>query len=96
MLYVVSRVVTSFLPRDRPAGPVQGGKPLPPNAWIFKVYAALSWAMVMYLFRVRRETLQSGMVNSMQYLYLDSNSWGGLKTFIWRACPQTASPLGTH
>lgn len=41
-------------------------KPRPPNAKLFEIYAALTWGAVMYLFRERRDTLQAGMVNSMQ------------------------------
>ena len=45
-------------------------KPLPPSSRIFEAYAALTWGAVMWLFQHRRDRLQSGMVNSMQYLYL--------------------------
>lgn len=38
----------------------------------------------MWLFRNRRERLNAGMVSSMQYLYLDSEVWSGLRNFIWR------------
>ncbi|ORY92440.1 Tim17/Tim22/Tim23/Pmp24 family-domain-containing protein [Leucosporidium creatinivorum] len=102
VLYVVSRVITSFLPRAGPpqppssarAGPSHNGvppppgapypKPRPPHAKLFEVYAALTWGAVMYLFRERRDTLQGGMVNSMQYLYLDSEVWNSVKTLLWR------------
>lgn len=88
VLYVVSRVITSFLPRAGPpvapaalphsaktgtlrsALPPPPGapypKPRPPNAKIFEIYAALTWGAVMYLFKERRDTLQGGMINSMQ------------------------------
>ena len=29
------------------------------------------------------------MVSSMQYLYLDSEVWSGLRNFIWRGSPTT-------
>ncbi|SCZ93142.1 BZ3500_MvSof-1268-A1-R1_Chr6-2g08487 [Microbotryum saponariae] len=108
VLYVVSRVITSFLPRATPpqapklppgglsaatsaAGvpPPPGfpyARPRPPNSKVFEVYAALSWGAVMWLFAERRDTLQSGMINSMQYLYLDSEVWSPLrplKTLFW-------------
>lgn len=38
----------------------------------------------MWLFRNKRERLNGGMVNSMQYLYLDSEVWSGLRNFLWR------------
>ena len=90
VLYVLSRVVTSLLPREPeairaaasapPPKPLPAGaltppgypypKPLPPSSKVFEVYAALTWGAVMWLFQHRRDRLQSGMVNSMQYLYL--------------------------
>ncbi|GAA5940075.1 Tim17/Tim22/Tim23/Pmp24 family protein [Sporobolomyces koalae] len=104
VLYVVSRVITSFLPRagppNLPAAPV-GARPLvssdgfplppgapypksrPPNAQVFKVYAAVAWGVVMWLFKERRETLHGGMVHSMQYLYNDSEVWNSFKTLLW-------------
>ena len=80
VLYVLSRVVTSFLPRQKslyPPTTVGGstvelekrfvpGKPIPPDRRVFEVFAAVTWGMVMYLFRNRREHLAGGMVNSMQ------------------------------
>ncbi|KAK4053389.1 hypothetical protein OIV83_001553 [Microbotryomycetes sp. JL201] len=102
VLYVVSRVITSFLPRATPpappsasstARPSASGVPPPPGApypksrpphpKVFSVYAAVTWGLVMYLFRERRDTLHGGMVNSMQYLYLDSEVWNGVKTLLW-------------
>ena len=38
----------------------------PPNSKIFELYAAITWGAVMYLFKERRDTLQGGMINSMQ------------------------------
>ncbi|GAA5914122.1 hypothetical protein JCM5296_004716 [Sporobolomyces johnsonii] len=103
VLYVVSRVITSFLPRagPPPAPPPPGpsssvaadGFPLPPghpypksrppNSKVFELYSALAWGLVMYLFRERRDRLHGGMVSSMQYLYLDSEVWTGIKTLLW-------------
>ncbi|GAA5967649.1 hypothetical protein JCM21900_006729 [Sporobolomyces salmonicolor] len=101
ILYVVSRVITSFLPRAGPPAPsprpsstvAPDGFPFPPghpypksrppNAKVFELYAALAWGLVMYLFRERRDRLHGGMVSSMQYLYLDSEVWNGIKTLLW-------------
>ncbi|PFH49230.1 hypothetical protein AMATHDRAFT_48911 [Amanita thiersii Skay4041] len=91
VLYVVSRVVASFLPRasspyhttsqSMAAGsPV---KPVPPDSRYFTVFAALAWGAVMWLFRHRGETIQPGMFNSMKYLYRDSEVWKDLKTIFW-------------
>lgn len=120
VLYCVSRVVTSFLPRESspsithqpgivvtqtsPAAlnvvpPLldesisANGMPHPPgfpyprstpiDKRIFEIYAALTWGAIMWLFRWRRNTLQGGLVNSMQYLYLDSEVWTNLKNLLW-------------
>ena len=53
------------------------------NAKAFAVVATLVWGSVMWLFENRKQTLQSGLVNSMQYLYKDSNHWNNLRTLIW-------------
>ncbi|KAJ7666450.1 hypothetical protein B0H17DRAFT_1089831, partial [Mycena rosella] len=76
VLYVVSRVVASFIPRA-------GTPPMPPDSRYFTLFAALSWGAVMWLFEHRGETIQPGMFNSMTYLYRDSNSWKNLKTLLW-------------
>jgi len=88
VLYVVSRVIASFLPRADPLDPAKKGPngtnwPIPPSAPLFTAFAALSWGTVMYLFRFREETLQPGMWSSMKYLYLDSEKWNSLKTLLW-------------
>ena len=46
------------------------------------LYAALTWAAVMYLFEHDRHTMNRSMVNSMQFLYHDANQY-----------PLTANPL---
>ncbi|GAA6043797.1 hypothetical protein JCM8097_007714 [Rhodosporidiobolus ruineniae] len=101
VLYVVSRVITSLLPRASPPSapppatsatapdgfPHPPGypypKPRPPHARVFELYAAVTWGLVMWLFREKRDRLHGGMVSSMQYLYLDSEVWTGLKTLLW-------------
>ncbi|RDB29005.1 Peroxisomal membrane protein 4 [Hypsizygus marmoreus] len=91
VLYVVSRVVASFIPRaSKPystsahsgaAGSVV--RPIPPDSRYFTLFAALSWGAVMWLFQHRGETIQPGMFNSMKYLYRDSETWSNLKTLLW-------------
>jgi len=90
VLYVVSRVVASILPRAgsyniTPQSLSAGApvKPLPPDSRYFTIFAALSWGAVMWLFRHRGESIQPGMFNSMKYLYLDSENWSNLKTLLW-------------
>lgn len=70
ILYVLSRVIASFIPRQPTPYTLAQGKPHPPNPKAFALLATLTWGSVMYLFHTRRQTLQAGMVNSMQYLYL--------------------------
>lgn len=91
VLYVVSRVVASFIPRatspynTTPQSALAGSavKPLPPDSKYFTLFAAVSWGAVMWLFRHRGETIQPGMFNSMKYLYNDSESWKDLRTLFW-------------
>ncbi|TRM60104.1 Tim17/Tim22/Tim23/Pmp24 family-domain-containing protein [Schizophyllum amplum] len=88
VLYVVSRVVASFVPRagnpysSTPAAPGTV-KPLPPDPKYFTFFAAFAWGAVMWLFEHRGETIQPGMFNSMTYLYRDSERWKDLKTLFW-------------
>ena len=51
------------------------------NAW--PVFASMSWAAVMYVFRKHPETIQPSLRSSMRYIYVDSDSWNGLKTLLW-------------
>jgi len=50
------------------------------DAW--PVFAALSWASVMWLFRWHPDTVQSGLRSSMDYIYVQSDHWDGLRNFI--------------
>ncbi|OJD32872.1 peroxisomal membrane protein [Diplodia corticola] len=51
------------------------------NGWT--VFASVSWALVMYLFRWHPETLQSSLRSSMHYIYEQSDHWDSLRTLIW-------------
>jgi len=93
VLYVLSRVITSFLPREPSKIPLSAqtstatgmgkGKSQPVDKRIFEALAALVWGTVMYQFANERERLAGGMVSSMSYLYLDSEKWSSLKTLLW-------------
>ncbi|KAJ5114530.1 hypothetical protein NUU61_000289 [Penicillium alfredii] len=50
------------------------------NAW--PVFASLSWAFVMYIFRWYPETLVSSLRSSMVYIYADSDHWDSLRTLF--------------
>ncbi|KAI2638200.1 peroxisomal membrane protein 24 [Xylaria nigripes] len=51
------------------------------HAW--PVFAATSWALVMHIFRHHPDDLQSSLRSSMNYIYLQSNEWDGLRNFLW-------------
>lgn len=50
------------------------------NAW--PAFAALSWGSVMWLFRWYPDTVQSGLRSSMDYIYVQSDHWDSLGTFM--------------
>lgn len=50
------------------------------NAW--PVFASLSWAFVMYIFRWYPETLVSSLRSSMVYIYSDSDHWDSFRNFL--------------
>jgi len=86
VLYIVSRVVATIIPRAIPsssAAPVAPGNPVPPDARYFAVFAALAWGSVMWLYEHQGESIQPGMFNSMTYLYRDSEVWNNLRTLLW-------------
>ncbi|KAL9715768.1 hypothetical protein Ac2012v2_000210, partial [Leucoagaricus gongylophorus] len=91
VLYVVSRVVSAFIPRasspynTSPQSSLASStvKPVPPDSRYFSLFAALAWGSVMWLFQNRGETIQPGMFNSMKYLYRDSETWKSLRTLLW-------------
>jgi len=49
----------------------------------FSIFASLVWGIVMWQFWAERDVLQPSLQASMQYLYIDSNKWDGLKNFLW-------------
>ncbi|TVY51042.1 Peroxisomal membrane protein 4 [Lachnellula cervina] len=50
------------------------------DAW--PVFAALSWASVMWLFRWYPDTVQTGLRSSMDYIYVQSDHWDSLRNFL--------------
>lgn len=50
------------------------------HAW--PAFAALSWGSVMWLFRWYPDTVQSGLRSSMDYIYVQSDHWDSLRTFL--------------
>ncbi|GME22248.1 Peroxisomal membrane protein [Neofusicoccum parvum] len=51
------------------------------NAWT--VFASVSWALVMYVFRWHPEVVQPSLRSSMHYIYEQSDHWDSLRTLIW-------------
>jgi len=51
------------------------------NAW--PVFAALSWASVMWIFRWYPDSVQPSLRSSMKYIYQDSDHWDSLRNFLW-------------
>ncbi|OAL27635.1 hypothetical protein AYO20_09708 [Fonsecaea nubica] len=50
------------------------------NAW--PVFASLSWAFVMYIFRWQPESIQPSLRSSMKYIYVDSDYWDSFRNFL--------------
>ncbi|RDL38377.1 Peroxisomal membrane protein-like protein [Venustampulla echinocandica] len=50
------------------------------DAW--PAFAALSWGSIMWLFRWHPDTVQSGLKNSMEYIYVQSDHWDSLRNFL--------------
>jgi peroxisomal membrane protein 4 len=76
VIYIFARVVLGFAklsvqpgahPLSDLIGP-EGRKHIENNAWA--VFASVSWALVMYLFRWHPETLMSSLRSSMVYMYV--------------------------
>ncbi|KAF2238016.1 mitochondrial carrier [Viridothelium virens] len=93
VIYIFARVVLalaklSIAPRD-PAVPGGGGLGLirdedgviSKRAW--PIFASLSWASVMYLFRYHPDTLQPSLRSSMKYIYENADHWDCVRNFIW-------------
>jgi len=51
------------------------------RAW--PVFAAMSWGMVMYVFRWYPETVPGSLRSSMSYIYVQSDTWDSLRTLLW-------------
>ncbi|TRM60103.1 Tim17/Tim22/Tim23/Pmp24 family-domain-containing protein [Schizophyllum amplum] len=84
VLYVVARVVASFLPRAGPPSATPGiVKPQPADPLYYTVFATIMMGSSMWLFENRGETIQRGLFNSMVYMYHDSDKWKDLKTLLW-------------
>ncbi|KAF1995897.1 peroxisomal membrane protein 4 [Amniculicola lignicola CBS 123094] len=97
VIYVFARVALALAKlavQPRNVGRIEGGgggwellgggelkREVVRNAW--PAFASLSWAMVMYLFRWHPENVQPSLRSSMHYIYVQSDHWDSLRSFIW-------------
>lgn len=82
-LYVVSRIIlggAKYITKNYIANSKTELVHMSNTSWT--VLASLSWAIVMYLFRADPSVLQSSMLHSMKYLYIESETWSGLSDFL--------------
>lgn len=82
-LYVFSRIVlggAKYVTTDLLAVSPVTNTNLTNASWT--VMASLSWAIVMYLFRADPNVLQSSMLHSLKYLYVDSETWDSIFDFF--------------
>lgn len=88
VIYVFARVVLAFAklsvrPNMHPLSSLittEARAEIEKNAW--PVFASLSWAFVMYVFRWYPETLMSSLRSSMVYIYNDSDHWDSFRNFM--------------
>ncbi|KDN45889.1 peroxisomal membrane protein 4 [Tilletiaria anomala UBC 951] len=83
VLYCTARVVSSLLPRQKVNVDWPAHKPIPTDKNVFQYFAAITWALVMWNFAERRQSLQNGLVNSMDYLYVNAEKWNSLRNLFW-------------
>ncbi|KAI2473626.1 peroxisomal membrane protein 4 [Annulohypoxylon bovei var. microspora] len=94
VVYVFARVVLALARLAvKPAaqGGAGGGLPFVSSPevselisyYAWPVFAATSWAAVMHVFRYHPEELQPSLRSSMTYIYQQSDTWDGLRNFIW-------------
>ncbi|KAA8914976.1 Tim17/Tim22/Tim23/Pmp24 family-domain-containing protein [Sphaerosporella brunnea] len=82
VMYVFARVMIALAKLAVKKGVIPDkGQKVTGNAW--PVFASLSWALVMWLFRWHPELVQSSLRNSMVYLYKNADTWHGWKDFLW-------------
>lgn len=65
VLYCTARIVSSLLPRAQVSPDWPASKPIPTDPKVFRWFAAITWGLIMWDFVARRQTLQNGLVISM-------------------------------
>jgi len=77
-LYLLSRILYALAQLAAEKGYI----PSRSRGDVFPWFAALVWAVVLWLFEHHRQTLQPSLQSSMTYLYHDSNCWTSLRDFV--------------
>ncbi|KAI8915882.1 Tim17/Tim22/Tim23/Pmp24 family-domain-containing protein [Gorgonomyces haynaldii] len=57
---------------------------IPAPSYSFPLFSAITWGIVMWLFRHDRDVLQGSLQSSMQYLYNDSDIFSDFDTLLLR------------
>ena len=86
VIYVFARMVLALAklsvePNSGFVTNVQLSNKIKDNAW--PVFAAMSWGLVMFVFRWHPESIQPSLRSSMSYIYVQSDHWDSLKTLLW-------------
>ncbi|KAG8131857.1 putative Peroxisomal membrane protein [Naja naja] len=76
-MYLLSRILLGL---SRLA--VEKGYIPQPKQDTSKIFAAVVWGIVLWLFEYHRHTLQPSLQSSMAYLYDDSNVWHDISDFL--------------
>lgn len=100
VLYCTARIVSSFLPRAKVGADWPATKPVPTDNKVFRAFATITWALIMWDFVARRQSLQNGLVVSMDCkccsapLSLSSDCCGVVASF--QRGTQDAGPQMPH
>jgi len=81
VLYVFGRVMLALAKLSVEKGVVPDPNGRTTNG-TWPIFASMSWALVMYLFRWHPDTIQPSLRSSMKYLYVNSDRWDGFRNFL--------------
>lgn len=74
-MYLFSRVCFGLARLVYEKNHEQGLLSYVPTSTVFPIFSALCWALVMYLHEYHGQHLQKSLVQSMNYLYVESNKY---------------------
>ncbi len=75
-MYLLSRIISALLFVLISSNSVQ----LPANS--FRLYAAVMWSIVMWLFFNHSGSMQNSLAGSMKYIYVESDQYSGLRDLL--------------